>query len=759
VSARDVWAEIVSRTARDNVVNARTIEPPSGPHLRLAGSVAPLFEHVAGRVVVVHAPSGYGKTSNVAAWVRDDPRPSRWVDFDAGDDEPGALLAILVRMLEQVADFDGSDLPALQGSPEQYTTLVAPLFGRAVSRCEQPFVIVVDDVHCIESQPALDLLDALTNHVPPESTVVLIGRVEPRVPLARLRLDDRVVEITSSELALDASAASELLATMGVLLDSAAIEQLTSATEGWPVGLRLAALALREEAESVDSLGERRLSHEHSVQDYVHEEWLRGVTAEQADFLRQVSSLDWLSAPLCDSVLDRTDSGELLHQLHTGSLLVIPLGRRGTEYRMHRLLREVLLGDAERIPRERRRTVDQRASAWFEHAGDIDRAIQHAWRSDDAARAERLVGRHGADYLTTGRFATVRTWLEAFPRSHVLQSAPLCLLSGAAAVGLGEADTTTTWLEFGRRALNAPGAPPDEFQTELKIVALRSVTAAADVDQLADVARAHAELTPGPWHATACWGYGQLSFAMGDGERAARLFAEGAAEAHVVGALTVEAQCRASLALAYWDIGERGLAAELARAARAIVRENHLDDLSTLVLVTAMSALVEAEKGDPATASLDLAVTRRNLAYVKAVEGWVNVQALLALARASLLLGDRVGAQTFTDEAADVLRHAPDAVKPREQLADLVQRLSTGHSSLPYGPSSLTTAELRVLHFLPTNLTLTEIAQRLYVSRNTAKTHAAAVYRKLGVSSRGEAVELARSVGLLTGGLDERTDR
>jgi LuxR family transcriptional regulator, maltose regulon positive regulatory protein len=747
----------VSSPVRQNVVTARCIEPPSGPGFSLERSVAERLADVAGRVVLVHAPSGYGKTSNVAAWVRDDPRPSRWLELDAGDNEPGALLAILVRMLEEVTDFDRSDLPALQGTPEQYTTTVAPVFGRSVGRCGQPFVIVLDDVHCIDNEPALDLLDALTHRVPAHSTVVLVGRVEPRVPLARLRLDDRVVEITTSELALDASAASELLDAMGVRLDDAEIEQLTSATEGWPVGLRLAAMALREDVENVDSLSERRLSHEHSLQDYVHEEWLRGVSAEQADFLRQVSSLDWLSAPLCDSVLDRTDSGELLHQLHADSILVIPLGRRGTEYRMHRLLREVLLGDAERIPRERRRTVDQRASAWFEHAGDIDRAIQHALRAEDAARAELLVGRYGADYLTTGQFATIRTWLDAFPRSHVLQSAPLCLLAAAAVTGLGEADTTMTWLEFGRRALNAPGAPPDEFQTGLRIVALRSVTAAVDVDQLADAARAHDELAPGVWHALACWGYGQHSFAAGEGERALRLFAEGGAEARVAGALTVEAQCRASLALAYWDTGDRGRAAEFARAARAIVRAHRLDDLPTLVIVTAMSALVEAEEGDPATARADLALTRRNLAYVKAVKGWVNVQALLALARASLLLGDRVGAQTFADEAAGVLRHASGAVKPREQLADLVQQLSTGHSSLPYGPSSLTTAELRVLHFLPTNLTLTEIAQRLYVSRNTAKTHAAAVYRKLGVSSRGEAVELARSVGLLTGGVDEPT--
>ena len=98
----DGGTQIVSSAARQDVVTARFIEPPSGPVLSVARSVAERLEDVAGRVVVVHAPSGYGKTSNVAAWVRDDPRPSRWLELDAGDDEPGALLAILVRMLEEV---------------------------------------------------------------------------------------------------------------------------------------------------------------------------------------------------------------------------------------------------------------------------------------------------------------------------------------------------------------------------------------------------------------------------------------------------------------------------------------------------------------------------------------------------------------------------------------------------------------------------------------------------------------------------------
>ena len=138
---------------------------------------------------------------------------------------------------------------------------------------------------------------------------------------------------------------------------------------------------------------------------------------------------------------------------------------------------------------------------------------------------------------------------------------------------------------------------------------------------------------------------------------------------------------------------------------------------------------------------------------------WSNVQCRLALARASLMLGDRVGARTFVEEAEQMVAETPTPSRSGVQLAELHERLDRTASSLPYGPSSLTTAELRVLHFLPTNLTLAEIAQRLYVSRNTTKTHAATVYRKLGVSSRDEAVELARAAGLLAAGVAEPSSR
>jgi LuxR family maltose regulon positive regulatory protein len=741
-------------TGRRHANTLRSTEPPRGSDVTLRAPIAERLEQASGGVVVVHAPSGYGKTTTVAAWARRDRRPLGWIEVDQCDNDPSILLAVLVQALASVTDFDGSELSAPHGSHERYSTTIAPMLGQSVRRCRRPFALVLDDAHEVVEQPALDLIDALVHHVPPGSTVVLVGRVEPRLRLARLRVDDEVAEITASDLALDVPAARDLLLGMDVTLDDTQIGQLVTATEGWPVGLRLAGRALLEKGADSDALVLRRLDHDHVVVGYLQEEWLRGLDADELDFLMQASWLDELSARLCNTVFGRSDSDVLLDRLHTDRLLVIPLVSRGDEYRMHRLLRSVLLARSERDNDDRRRTVEQQASRWYEDAGDIDRAIRYALGANDGARAERLATQHGPRRLTTGHAGTVRRWIEMFPQTQVAESAPLCVMAAAVAITLGEADTALTWLEFARQAAESVHA--DRDQTRSLVRALRSVTVTrVDTDELAEAARAYDELAPGIWHALACWGYGWLSFATGDDELAARLLAEGAAEAHVAGAPTIEAQCRASSAVLCWEAGDREQATASARAARTIVRDHGWDNLPTQVLATAMSALVEAADGNPAEANADIALTRRNLVYLRAVATWSNVQCRLALARASLVLGDRVGARTFIDEAGQMVAQMTMAGRSNDQLAELRERLDRSASALPHGPSSLTSAELRVLHFLPTNLTLTEIAQRLYVSRNTAKTHAAAVYRKLGVSSRGEAVELARAVGLLAGRVAE----
>ena len=626
---------------------------------------------------------------------------------------------------------------------------VGPVLAHALNRCEQPFVLVLDDIHVIEDGVAADLIGVMLRNVPAGSTVVLIGRSEPKASLARPRIDGRVVEITAEELALTVPEAWAVFASIGVGVDEDELRRYVEETEGWAVGLRLAALGLRDDAGEAAALS-GPLGRDRIIAEYVHEEWLRGLPVDDMEFLLRVSGIEWLSGELCDSVLGRSDSGDRLERLHRGRLVVVPLDRRGHAYRLQNLLREVLDAEFERVDRVGRRQINLAASEWFESAGYIDRAVRHAARAGDVGRVERLVSDHATAYHANGKYTTVREWLDSFPPGHLNSSPSLCLIAALTSMGLGEDAQSHVWLRFAHQAVRPLTPEPTDPTVELQILTLRSTLSTGPIiDALADASRAYDELPAGFWHAGACQTLGALSFAIGRDDVAKSALMEGVAEARVVGATTLEATCRAHLAVMLGEDDDWDGATAMARAARRLLREHHLDNMPTMILATATSALVEAMAGDYETARSDLLLTRRNMAYVGAIAGWANIQARFALARTSLLLSDRADARMFLDETDSYLRAQPDATRPREQLRALVERLDNTHGVLPVGPMALTTAELRVLHLLPTNLTIAEIAARLYVSRNTAKSHAAAVYRKLGAASRGQAVEVAQRSGLL----------
>jgi LuxR family maltose regulon positive regulatory protein len=445
--------------------------------------------------------------------------------------------------------------------------------------------------------------------------------------------------------------------------------------------------------------------------------------------------------------LDRRDAGEVLHRLFSDRLVVIPLHRRQSSYRMHGLLRDSLRAEVERQAAAAARQVHERASTWFEAAGDIDRAVRHALAADDVDRAERLVVGHTPSYYTNGHYTTLRRWIESIPRDRVLRSPGLCLTAALASLGLEEPAALSIWLRLGEQA--AAAAPESDPMARLCLRDLRSTTNTGPVGPaLEDAAAAYQGLPPGIWHAGSCLAYGAWAWMVGD-DVAVKVLTEGAAEAAVLGAPAMEAHCTAMLAMIAYSDGDTARGASLARSARKVAVDNRLEHAPGMAVVNAMCALAAASMGDAQAARTDWHLARAQLALLKDLSGWANVQARVALAHTSLLLGDRIGAETLLREAREFLIRQPDAAQAHRQVAkleELVRHLRR-HSSI--GSSALTMAELRVLHYLPTNLSLAEIGNRLYVSRYTVKTHCESIYRKLNVSSRSEAVESARYIGLL----------
>jgi LuxR family maltose regulon positive regulatory protein len=230
---------------------------------------------------------------------------------------------------------------------------------------------------------------------------------------------------------------------------------------------------------------------------------------------------------------------------------------------------------------------------------------------------------------------------------------------------------------------------------------------------------------------------------------AEKVLTEGAAEAAVLGAPAMEANCTAVLAMIARATGDAPRARSLAAHARQLMVDHGLERAPAMAVVSAAHALAAASAGDPEAARTDWQLARVQLAYFKDVSGWANVQTRIALAHTSLLLGDRTGAEAMLRETREYLVRQPDAVNAHHQVRELEELVRHLRNHTAIGPSSLTTAELRVLHYLPTNLSLAEVSARLYVSRYTVKTHCGSIYRKLNVSSRSEAVTLARRIGLL----------
>jgi LuxR family maltose regulon positive regulatory protein len=718
--------------------------------VRPLAAVADRLARSDGGVSVVVAPGGYGKTSQVALWARSDERTAAWIDLEPRHDDAEQLLDVIVEALAVAADVHLEVPRTGRRTPRQVTTLVAPELGSAIARARRPFVLVLDDVHHLLSQPSVDMLDALVRHVPAASTIVLIGRAAPPLGLAALRAQGRAIDVTTEHLSLDESATRAVAEAMGAQLDDSILEDLIRDTDGWPLGVHLVGGALAEADDQAS--GTRRTLADAVVlaHHYVEDEWLRGLEPADADLLRRVSGLGWVSGALCDHVLRASDSGMRLERLHANGLLVAPLDRRGDFFRVHQVIRDTLDESFQRRDRDAHREVHQRACDWFESSGDIDRAVEQALRVDDVERAARLVVEYGPRYHTTGRTQAVKRWLDGIPHHDVLRSPGLCLISAVVSLGAGDGKAAATWTQFGEAALAGDGTDPDPT-VGAKLRAFRSMLWVDPIEEsLAMAARATAELAPGIWRGFAFTVCGALSFAIGDDSVAIDAFTKASAELHVGGAPTIEAIALAHLAVVRSLGDQPDEALRIGRQARQLLREHELEAMPTLALVTATSALVESASGDADVARADLMLARSQLAYLHSIGEWHHLQANIALAYASLRLGDLVGARVFRHEAELLVERHGDAVRCERQVAELTRQLRSAKDVLPCGPSSLTAAELRVLHYLPTNLTHEEIAARLYVSRNTTKSHAASIYRKLGVASRSEAVEVARTAGLLT---------
>ena len=543
-----------------------------------------------------------------------------------------------------------------------------------------------------------------------------------------------------------------MLGAAGVVLGAADLSALYQRTEGWATGLYLAALALKERG-SLGSVGGWVGGGDRFVSEYVESELLARISQRRREFLTRTAVLDRLSGPPCDAVVDQPGSAAVLAELARSNLLLVPLDRRGQWYRYHHLFRDMLLGELERREPALIPELHGRAAAWFEANGLEEAAIDHAQAAGDADQVARLVLQAMQPVWASGRDDTVLRWMEWFERDQRLERYPAVAVHGALIVALlGRATKAEQWAAAAERS-SPQGRLPDGSTMESYLAYLRANLCRDGAAEMRRDARiAWDGLSPSSPYRASMLHTEALSFLLdGDAERADAVFA-GAFEAAIeagappLAAMVLAERCGIAAGRDDW-----AQAAALADRGLELIRGGQFDAYWTSALVFAWAARVAVHRGDLNAAREHLmraAGLRPLLTHALPV---VSVQALLELARVHLALADLAGARTLMREVDDLLGRRPGLGTLVGQAEALRAQLASQRGSSVPAASALTGAELRLLPLLATHLSGPEMAAELFLSPLTVKSELKAIYRKLGASTRTQAVTRARELGLLEG--------
>jgi LuxR family transcriptional regulator, maltose regulon positive regulatory protein len=465
--------------------------------------------------------------------------------------------------------------------------------------------------------------------------------------------------------------------------------------------------------------------------------------------LTRTAVLERMSGPLCDAVLDTTGSSDVLESLEASNLLLVPLDRRRRWYRYHHLFHELLLAELERREPELVPQLHARAAEWCEANGLPESAIDHAQAAGDADRVARLVWQLALPAYGAGRVDTTRRWFGWFEDQGLLGRYRSVAVLGAWLQALvGQPAAAERWADAAEHG-PAAGTLPDGSTVQSYLALLGALLCRNGVDRMrADTQAALAELSPASqWRPTAQLLEGIGYLLAGETDQADVILAHAAEVATEARALPVAVIALAERSLVAMHQQDWKQAATLAEQAQAVVRAGELDGYVASALVHAVAARVAVHQGEVRQAQQQLALATRLRPLLTYALPYLAVQTLLELGRACLALDDAAGARVMLRHARDILRLRPDLGVLRDQVEELRSKVDTSRAGMA-GVSSLTTAELRLLPLLPTYLTFAEIGQRLYLSQHTVKTHATSIYRKLGVSSRGQAIQRLQELGL-----------
>jgi LuxR family transcriptional regulator, maltose regulon positive regulatory protein len=701
-------------------------------------------------LLTVVAPTGYGKTTLLAQWAAKDRRPFAWVTLDEEDNDPTVLLTSIAAALDRVGPIDPTVFDLLASIRVAMIPGAVRRLREALNSMLRPTVLVLDNVNVLHSLHCVKAIEMLSTDVPARMQVALAGRSWPGRSFARMRSDGSVLEVGPKDLTMNDRETGLVLKGMELNVTQPTVAALTLATEGWPVGVYLAALSWRDGV--ADSLVAPKFSgHDRFMTEYLWSEFLSQRSAEDVRFLEETAVLDRMSGPLCDAVLERAGSAEVLLSLEAANLLLMPLDRHREWFRYHGLFREALLNRLERRDSDAVAEMRRRASDWCQQNDLLEESVGYALAAGDADRVARRVSDIALSMWAAGRAVTVEGWFDWLGANGPSDPYPPAAVQWAWLRALtGHPADAERWADAAERT-SFDGTMPDGSSSITSWLALlRSLLCRGGVDQMAiDAGIALEGLSNGSqFRGTAMLLLG-ISQRLTDDAEAADASMEDAVElGDRYGAIPTVSVALAERSMFAMERGDWADARTYAEGARKVVADGGLQDYMTSILAYATAARVALHEGDVTRAKRDLARASRLRPLTSRAVPHLAIQARLELARAHLTLADPAAARLLLREVGDLLRRRPALGVLAQEAEDLRIQLRAISGGTP-GASTLTTAELKLLPFLPTYFSFRQIGEHMHLSPHTVKTQAISVYRKLGVTSRGAAIERAVALGLL----------
>jgi LuxR family maltose regulon positive regulatory protein len=719
-------------------------------------------------LTLLSTPPGYGKTTLLTEWVAFHQGDTAWLGLDEQDNNskrfwtyfiaalqtlsPKTLGQVATQMLESSQDFD------LQ-------TLLISLVND-VGELDHPVIFVLDDYHVISNQAIHEGIIFLLEHLPLTIHLVIVTRADPPLPINRLRGRGQITELRASDLRFTTSEATAFLNnSMKLGLDEFDVQALEKRTEGWIVGLQLAALSMQGDADAHKFI-QAFTGNNHYVLGYLADEVLQKQPEPLRNFLLKTSILSSMCTPLCNAVIGRTDSMDVLEELYRSNLFVVPMDREHDWFRYHHLFAELLQSRLQRTYADEVPILHRRAAQWFQENNNPENALSHAFAIPDYSYATEIIVNNWRRIYHQGRLDIAVQWFESLPDAFIRQSPPLGVAYCWTLFVRGNYDRIASYLEGIMQVFEhmvASGMLPKE-QPEYNIILhqailLRAVvhrhggdvaTAINEIEQLLPTI-AELRQTLGQVYVdmglTAC--YSQLGYAYeaaNDLHRAADTLSRVSPHAHGCGNYLALAHATFELVQIYLRLGQIEHAENICRNELSLAEQTGCSDypafglihLSLADVLRAKTCLAEAD--DHLRQGLE--ITKKN--------GHVLYLAHAYLIAARLHHAQGIGAQTQDDihrarqiAASIQNRFLDDVVTQTKELIE--SKLPTAQQLV----EPLSKRELEVLKLICLGKSNQEIAEELFIALDTVKRHTNNLYGKLSVTRRVQAIIEAQRLGLV----------